>query len=125
MFQILINNAGVLRATDLLSENAMDALQFELDVNAFGLLRVAQAFAPVLAANGGGALVQINSVVSVKTFADVTTYCASKAASYSITQGLREVLAKQGTHVVSVHPAQSQPIWLTMLVLEKLPNLRR
>lgn len=102
--QIVINNAGVLRAAELLSADALEALQFELEVNTFGLVRVAQAFAPILAGNGGGAFVQINSVVSVKTFSDVTTYCASKAASYSVTQGLREVLGKQGTQVVSVHP---------------------
>ncbi len=47
---------------------------------------------------------QLNSVVSIKCFSDSATYCASKAASYSITQSLRDVLSKQGTLVVSVHP---------------------
>jgi short-subunit dehydrogenase len=73
-------------------------------VNVYGLIRVAQAFAPVLAANGGGAFVQLNSVVSLKSFADFATYSASKAAAYSITQGLRDKLKAQGTRVVSVHP---------------------
>ena len=50
------------------------------------------------------ALVQLNSVASLKNFSDFATYSASKAASYSITQGLRDTLDEQGTLVVSVHP---------------------
>ncbi|MBE9155261.1 SDR family oxidoreductase [Nodosilinea sp. LEGE 06152] len=101
---IVVNNAGVLRQADPLAEDAIAALQFEVDVNVFGLMRMAQAFAPVLKANGGGAFVQLNSVVSLKSFANFATYGASKAAAYSMTQSLREVLGAQGTVVVSVHP---------------------
>lgn len=101
---LVVNNAGVLQAANPLAENAMDALDFEMDVNVKGLVRMAQAFAPVLAANGGGAFVQVNSVASLRSFARFATYCASKAASYSITQTLRDMLSKQGTQVVSVHP---------------------
>lgn len=101
---VVINNAGVLTTTSALDANASKALEFEFDVNVYGLIRVAQAFAPVLKANGGGAFAQLNSVVSIKTFGQFATYSASKAASYSITQGLRESWADQGTHVVSVHP---------------------
>jgi NAD(P)-dependent dehydrogenase (short-subunit alcohol dehydrogenase family) len=102
--QLVVNNAGVFKTASPLDAGAIDALQFEIEVNVFGLMRVAQAFAPVLAANGGGALVQLNSVVSLKNFADFATYSASKAAAYSITQGLRDKLKAQGTLVVSVHP---------------------
>lgn len=102
--QLVINNAGVLRAASPLSAEAFDALDFEIDVNVKGLMRMAQAFAPVLTANGGGAFVQLNSVASLRNFADFATYAASKAAAYSITQGLRDLLAPQGTLVVSVHP---------------------
>ncbi len=102
--QIVINNAGVLKNVDLLNADAVDALLYEVNVNVVGLIRVAQAFAPVLKTNGGGAFVQLNSVASVKAFADFATYCASKAASYSITQSLRDKLREQGTHVISVHP---------------------
>ncbi|QDV12750.1 putative oxidoreductase [Rosistilla oblonga] len=101
---VVINNAGVLKTSSAVAADAVESLQFEMNANVYGLLRVAQAFAPVLKANGGGAFVQLNSVASVKTFADFATYCASKAASYSITQGLRETLREQGTQVVSVHP---------------------
>lgn len=102
--EIVVNNAGMLTSTNPLSANAVTALQDEMDVNVYGLIRMAQAFAPILKANGGGVLVQLNSIASMKSFADFSTYCASKAASYSITQALRDVLKEQGTQVLSVHP---------------------
>jgi len=48
--------------------------------------------------------VQLNSVASLRAFPDLSTYCASKAAAYSLTQSLRIALAEQGTRVISVHP---------------------
>lgn len=102
--EVVVNNAGMLNTTNPISEDAVTALQDEMEVNVYGLIRMAQAFAPILKANGGGALVQLNSIVSMKSFADMATYSASKAASYSITQALRDVLKEQGTQVVSVHP---------------------
>ncbi len=101
---LVINNAGILETASPLSENAVDAFQKEVDVNVYGLIHIAQAFAPILKQNGGGAFVQLNSVASMKNFADFATYSASKAAAYSLTQGLKDKLAEQGTHVVSVHP---------------------
>lgn len=101
---LVVNNGGVLRTASALSNDAFEALDFEMDVNVHGLLRMAQAFAPVLKANGGGAFAQLNSVASMTSFPDFATYCASKAAAYSITQALRVTLGQQGTQVVSVHP---------------------
>jgi NAD(P)-dependent dehydrogenase (short-subunit alcohol dehydrogenase family) len=101
---IVVNNGGVLAKGDAFGDKVFDNLDFEIDVNVKGLIRIARAFAPVLKANGGGALVQLNSIASLRNFAPFTTYSASKAASYSITQGLHDQLAKQGTDVVSVHP---------------------
>lgn len=105
---VVVNNAGVLKTSTAIGADAIETLQYEMNANVYGLIRVAQAFAPVLKANGGGALVQLNSVASVKTFPDFATYCASKAASYSITQGLRATLQAQDTLVVSVHPGPIQ-----------------
>ncbi|RCJ36680.1 short-chain dehydrogenase, partial [Nostoc punctiforme NIES-2108] len=102
--QIVINNAGVFQAGTPLAENAIAALEFQMKINVYGLIYMAQAFAPVLKANGGGVFAQINSVASLKGFPDSATYCASKAAAYSITQALRELLSEQGTLVLSVHP---------------------
>ncbi|ODB92423.1 short-chain dehydrogenase [Candidatus Thiodiazotropha endoloripes] len=102
--EIVINNAGMLNIANPMASNAVVAMQDEMEVNVYGLMRMAQAFAPILKASGGGALVQLNSVASIKNFADFATYSASKAAAYSITQGLRDMLKDQGTQVVSVHP---------------------
>ena len=120
--EIVINNAGMLNVANPLASNAVAALQEEMEVNVYGLMRMAQAFAPVLKANGGGALAQLNSVASMKNFADLATYSASKAASYSITQALRETLQAQGTRVVSVHPGLSQLTWAAVLASMKSPS---
>jgi len=102
--EIVVNNAGILNIANPLAANAVAALQNEMEVNVYGLIRMAQAFAPILKANGGGVFVQLNSVASMKNFADFATYSASKAAAYSITQGLRDIFKIQGTQVISVHP---------------------
>ena len=101
---VVVNNAGVLKTATPLASDALDSLNYEMEMNVGGLIRMAQAFAPVLKKNGGGALVQLNSIASMKNFAPFTTYSASKAAAYSVTQGLRDELAEQGTSVISVHP---------------------
>lgn len=102
--EIVVNNAGILEIADPLSDNSEDALAKEMNVNVYGLLRVAKAFTPILEAKGGGALVQLNSVASIKNFGGFSTYSASKAAAYSLTQGLRDELAPKGISVLSVHP---------------------
>ncbi|MGP1375941.1 MAG: SDR family oxidoreductase [Almyronema sp.] len=102
--QVVVNNAGAFQAATPLDENAIASLEFQMNVNVYGLIRMAQAFAPILKTNGGGVFAQINSVVSMKTFANFATYSASKAAAYAITQALRELLSQQDTLVLSVHP---------------------
>lgn len=101
---VVVNNAGVLKTANPLSPDAEAALHYELNINTFGLLRVAQAYAPILEAKPQAAFVQLNSVVSIKNFNDFTTYSASKAAAYSITQGLKESWADKNIQVLSVHP---------------------
>lgn len=101
---LVINNAGVSKNASPLTNDTLEALQYEMDINVFGLIRMAQAFAPILKVNGGGAFVQLNSIASMKCFSDFATYSASKAAAYSITQGLHDKLKEQGTVVLSVHP---------------------
>ena len=102
--EVVVNNAGVLTNGTPLDDQALKNLAFEMDVNVNGLIRMAQGFAPILKENAGGAFVQLNSVASMKSFPPFSTYCASKAAAYSITQALRLTLAEQGTTVLSVHP---------------------
>ena len=100
---IVVNNAGVLVPSSGLDGQGEEALRKEFEVNVFGLLYMANAFADILEKNAG-ALVQLNSVASIKNFADLSTYSASKAAAYSLTQGFREKLAARGVAVLSVHP---------------------
>ena len=97
---IVVNNAGSYAAADLLSGSAAD-LRLDFETNALGPLWVARAFAPVLAAHGGGALLNVHSVLSWISGHD--GYSASKAAAWSITNGLRASLAPAGTLVVGLH----------------------
>ncbi|AFI84552.1 SDR family oxidoreductase [Methylophaga nitratireducenticrescens] len=101
---LVVNNAGILLMAMPLDEHVVEALQTQMAVNVNGLLYMAQAFAPVLKSNGGGAFVQLNSIASLRAFPAFSSYAASKAAAYSLTQALREQLAEQGTRVMSVHP---------------------
>jgi NAD(P)-dependent dehydrogenase (short-subunit alcohol dehydrogenase family) len=100
---ILVNNAGILRSSTSLAEGAVDAARAELETNFFGSMRMARAFAPVLRQNGGGALVNMLSVLSFISVPQGATYSASKAAAWSLTNSLRIELRRQGTLVVAVH----------------------
>ena len=97
---IVINNAGVGGSGPLLQTD-LDDIRAVFETNVFGAIRVAQAFAPALARNGGGALVDIHSALS--WIAGAGAYGASKAAFWSVTNSLRLELAAQGTLVVGVH----------------------
>ena len=100
--QLVVNNAGILKLADPLNDNVEDAFNQELTVNTFGLIRMAKAFIPVLEQNGGGAFVQLNSVASIKNFAGFPTYSASKAAAYSLTQGLRDQVADKNINQIGI-----------------------
>ncbi|MGJ0118706.1 SDR family oxidoreductase [Williamsia sp. MIQD14] len=97
---IVINNAGVLLPAPLLSGEFSDIAD-TFEVNAFGPLRITRAFAPILAQHGGGAVVNVHSVLS--WLAGSGAYGASKAAIWSITNSLRTELAAQNTQVLGVH----------------------
>lgn len=100
---VVINNAGIARGGVLLSATGEQTAREEMDTNFFGPWRVTQAFAPTLARNGGGALVNVLSVLSWISLPGTATYCVSKAAAWSLTNGLRNELRGQGTQVVGVH----------------------
>src|SRR5262249_55552482 len=85
---LLINNAGVADAGSVLDVSP-DAARRDMEVNYFGTLAVARAFAPVIEANGGGGLVNLLSVVSLASIPGIGVYNASKAAAWSLTQSLR------------------------------------
>jgi len=100
---LLVNNAGVMKASTFINAPSLDAARLEMETNYFGTLSMCRAFAPVLAANGGGAMVNMLSVTSFYTNPLDASYGASKAAAWSLTNGVRIELAHQGTLVVAVH----------------------
>ncbi|GLY92320.1 SDR family oxidoreductase [Actinoallomurus iriomotensis] len=97
---LLVNNAGI-GGGALLGD--LQAVRAALDVNFWGTLSMARAFAPVLAANGGGAIVNLASSASWFVFPGSSAYAVSKAAVWSMSKALRQELAGQGTLVTSVH----------------------
>ncbi|MGW4906223.1 SDR family oxidoreductase [Streptomyces sp. NPDC004270] len=100
---IVINNAGIQGGPPLLENGSLDGARRELEVNYLGTWAVSRAFAPVLAANGGGALVNMLSVASWRANSRFPSYAASKSAQWSLTNALRLALRDQGTLVVGVH----------------------
>lgn len=100
--QIVVNNAGIADPQSLLTGD-LGILHDEIEINAFGPLYVSRAFAPVLKANGGGVILNSLSAVSWVSFPGLAGYSASKAAAWSLTDGLRRELAEQGTNLLALH----------------------
>jgi NAD(P)-dependent dehydrogenase (short-subunit alcohol dehydrogenase family) len=100
---LLINNAGIFRNTPFLAEGSADAARAELETNFFGPLALSLAIAPILKSNGGGAIINVLSVLSWLNISAAATYSASKSAAWSLTNGLRGELRHQGTQVVGLH----------------------
>jgi NAD(P)-dependent dehydrogenase (short-subunit alcohol dehydrogenase family) len=100
---LLINNAGIMKGSPMLAEGSETAFRDEMEVNVFGVLRTVRAFAPLLARNGGGAIVNMLSVVSWYVYPFNATYCASKHAALALTDAVRIQLKAQGTQVVAVY----------------------
>ncbi|MGW4735421.1 SDR family NAD(P)-dependent oxidoreductase [Streptomyces shenzhenensis] len=99
---LLVNNAGHNNWAHLLDDD-LDGVRAMLDVNFRGALSMVRAFAPVLAANGGGPIVNIASSASWYAFPGLGAYAAAKAANWNMSNALRHELAGQGTLVTSVH----------------------
>ncbi len=101
---MLVNNAGINRLTALIAGANLDNARAEMNTNYFGTLAMCRAFAPVLASNGGGVIVNLGSILSRVNLPMMGSLCASKSACLSMTQGVRAELSKQGTLVVAVMP---------------------
>jgi NAD(P)-dependent dehydrogenase (short-subunit alcohol dehydrogenase family) len=100
---LLVNNAGILLANSALQDGSDAALRQEMEVNVYGLLGMTRAFAPILRKNGGGAIVNMLSVVSWFTVPFTATYCASKHAALAVSDSSRIELRRQKTQVVGVY----------------------
>ncbi|MBL4907154.1 MAG: SDR family oxidoreductase [Sneathiella sp.] len=118
---LLINNAGVAAFVGLIAAKSNDPARDEMETNYFGSLNMIRAFAPVLGANGGGAIVNLSSIAGHVNFPALGTYSASKAAVHSLTQGVRAELAAQGTLVVGVYPGPVDTDMAASFPMDKTP----
>jgi NAD(P)-dependent dehydrogenase (short-subunit alcohol dehydrogenase family) len=100
---VLVNNAGAMLRTPLLAAPDTSAARSEMETNYFGTLEMCRAFAPILARNDGGALVNVLSVASWQNSAFNGSYGASKSAEWALTNAIRIELRSAGTLVVGVH----------------------
>jgi short-subunit dehydrogenase len=100
---VLVNNAGVAGYGDPLQMNFETAVE-EMNVNYFGALRLARAFAPAMVEHGTGIIVNLATAFAKINLPLVGTYCASKAALLSLGQALRAYLGDRGVHVMTVMP---------------------
>jgi short-subunit dehydrogenase len=117
---LLVNNAGTFSSTSALNGDLAET-EREFAVNFYAPLRLVRAFAPVLKANGGGAIVNINSIASLLSFPLAPTYSASKAAAHSVTMAQRRELAEQKTLVVGVYPGPIDTDMAENVPMDKAP----
>lgn len=100
---LVINNAGIAQPGGFLAPDSEDVARRIFETNFFAMLRMSKVFAPILKANGGGALLNVLSVASWVNGGDLAAYSASKSAAWSLTNALRNELAAQKTQVVALH----------------------
>jgi NAD(P)-dependent dehydrogenase (short-subunit alcohol dehydrogenase family) len=122
---ILVNTAEFHRANTV-SSPGIETARAEMEVNYFGLLRLAQAFAPVLksrAADGQAAAtawVNILSIYALSNYPPHGTFSASKAAALSLAQALRGEMQTAGIRVVNVFPGAIDDEWNQLILPPKL-----
>lgn len=99
---VLVNNAGVSTQATLL-DGPLEDIRLEMETHYFGTLQVIRAFAPVIERNGGGAILNVLSVLSWKHPSSSGAYAAAKAAAWALTGALREELAPKAIDVTALH----------------------
>ncbi len=119
--QLLINNAGINHNTGLIAPTSLDNARAEMETNYLGTLAMCRAFAPVLQANGGGAIVNMLSILARVCLPLMGSLSASKAAGLMMTQGVRAELAGQGTTVIAVMPGAVETDMTRDLPPPKMP----
>lgn len=101
--EILINNAGVAAFSSIIN-GSMDLVKRDMDTNFYGTLNMVRAFLPMLEQKQNPAIVNVVTIGAFVSFPILGGYCASKAALFSLTQGIRIELAEKGIAVHSVNP---------------------
>jgi NAD(P)-dependent dehydrogenase (short-subunit alcohol dehydrogenase family) len=100
---LLINNAGIARIGGIVEGDLAPLLREQLETNLFAMLHVSRGFAGILGKNGGGAILNILSILSWVNTPKIGGYGITKAAAWGLTNSLRHELRAQGTQVVSFH----------------------
>ncbi|RKE57359.1 SDR family NAD(P)-dependent oxidoreductase [Sphingobacterium detergens] len=101
--EILINNAGVLSAGNIL-DGDLSGMDNDMNVNYLGTIKMMRAFAPILRKNKPSKMINIVSIAAYSPLPSIAGYAASKAALFSATQSVRIELAKEGVAVYAVNP---------------------
>jgi NAD(P)-dependent dehydrogenase (short-subunit alcohol dehydrogenase family)/uncharacterized OB-fold protein len=123
---ILVNTAEYHRTFGITSRRGVETAQLEMEVNYFGLLRLAQEFAPVLKARAADgptsavAWVNVLSIFALANYPPQGTYSASKTAALSLSQALRTELRPAGVRVVNLFPGPVDDEWNQLLLPPKL-----
>ena len=99
---LLINNAGSSTGTSLI-DGDLDKIHLEFNTHFFGTLSMVRTFAPILANNGGGTILNILSALSWVSSGTVGAYTAAKAAEWALTNDLRLNLYPQNVRVAGLH----------------------
>jgi len=99
---ILVNNAGTSTGSPLLGGD-QGAIRLEMETHYFGTLAVTSAFAPLIEGNGGGAILNVLSVLSWLHPGGAGAYTAAKAAEWALTDAVRDQLATKGITVSALH----------------------
>lgn len=116
---VLINNAGVNHNTSFLTAPTLEVAREEIETNYLALLRLVRGFAPALIAHGG-AVINVLAALARVNFPFMGSYCASKAAALSLTQGLRGELAPRGVRVVAALPGAIDTPMTASLAIPKM-----
>ncbi|MGV0804226.1 SDR family oxidoreductase [Mycolicibacterium setense] len=99
---VLVNNAGISTRAQLLTGRIED-IRAEMETHYFGTLNVSREFVPVIEKNGGGAVLNVLSVLSWYHAPTSGAYAAAKSAEWALTDALRTELAPRGIHVAALH----------------------
>jgi NAD(P)-dependent dehydrogenase (short-subunit alcohol dehydrogenase family)/uncharacterized OB-fold protein len=123
---IVINTAEYHRTFGIFGRAGVETARAEMETNCFGLLRLAQAFGPVMQARGADgdasavAWVNLLSIYALSNFPQHATYSASMAAALSVTQALRSEMRVAGIRVVNIFPGPIDDEWNQLLLPPKL-----
>lgn len=123
---ILVSNAEHHRSFGIGNRPGVETARAEMDVNYFGLLRLAQEFGPAMRSRGAdgtasaAAWVNLLSIYALANFPPHGTFSASKAAAHSLAQCLRAEMRPAGVRVVNVFPGPIDDEWNQLLLPPKV-----